>query len=130
MSGETGLLAGTWIQQVGLFSRDLVRAKAFYGGTLGLQFMFEANDMLFFQLEGNRLMIGKAINPDHPTGGAVVYFNSQNFESDCSELEARGVKFAGPAVAVQDQGTHNLMLRTFTDPDGNALALMGLMKKG
>jgi hypothetical protein len=75
-------------------------------------------------------MIGKAINPEHPTGGAVVYFNSQNFAGDCAELEARGVRFRGPATAVQDQGTHNLMLRSFSDPDGNALALMGLMPKG
>jgi hypothetical protein len=44
-------------------------------------------------------------------------------------LEARGVKFLGAAVTVQETETHQLRLREFFDPDGNALALMGMVPK-
>ncbi len=40
------------------------------------------------------------------------------------------MKFAGPAQTVQQTATHELKLREFFDPDGNALALMGMVAKG
>ena len=69
-------LAGRKLQQVALTCRDLERSKAFYRDTLGLTFMFEASNMLFFQLDGIRLMIGKEMTPDTPIGGSVVYFDA------------------------------------------------------
>jgi len=35
----------------------------------------------------------------------------------------------GPATTVQRTATHELKLREFFDPDGNALALMGMVAK-
>jgi catechol 2,3-dioxygenase-like lactoylglutathione lyase family enzyme len=121
-------LAGGKLVQVGLSCRDLDRARSFYRDTLGLPLLFEAGNMLFFQLEGMRLMVGLA-EPDRPIGGSIVYFEAPDIAALGKALEERGVKFLGPAVTVQQTQTHELKLREFLDPDGNPLALMGLAPK-
>ena len=121
-------LAGRKLVQVGLSCRDLDRARGFYRDTLGLPLLFEAGNMLFFQLEGMRLMVGLA-EADRPVGGSIIYFDAPDIEALGNALEARGVKFLGPAVTVQQTQTHELKLREFLDPDGNPLALMGLVPK-
>jgi len=122
-------LAGRGLQQIGLFCRDLGRTKAFYADGLGLPFLFEASGMLFFQLKDMRLMIGLARQENPPFGGGIVYFDAPDIDTLGPALEARGVKFSGPAIALQETPTHVLKLRSFSDPDGNALALMGLVPK-
>jgi catechol 2,3-dioxygenase-like lactoylglutathione lyase family enzyme len=124
-----GTLAGRKLQQVALTCRDLDRARAFYADTLGLTFMFEAGGMLFFQLDGLRLMVGKEERPGSPIGGSVLYFDAPDIDALGAALEARGVVFTGRAETVQRTETHELKLRAFRDPDGNMLALMGLVAK-
>jgi extradiol dioxygenase family protein len=122
-------LSGRKLIQVGLTCRDLDRARVFYGDTLGLPLLFEAANMLFFQLEGLRLMVGLTHEPDQPIGGSLIYFDSPDIDALGPALETRGVKFTGPATVVQRTETHELKLREFFDPDGNALALMGMVPK-
>lgn len=122
-------LSGRALQQVGLYCRDLARTKKFYADVLGLPFLFEAGGMLFFQLKDTRLMIGKAHDEKAPFGGGILYFDAPDIDVLGPALEKQGVTFSGPAETVQDTGTHLLKLRTFSDPDGNALALMGLVTK-
>jgi catechol 2,3-dioxygenase-like lactoylglutathione lyase family enzyme len=122
-------LARRKLVQVALTCRDLDRARAFYRDTLGLPLLFEAGNMLFFQLEGLRLMVGLAAKPDQAIGGSLIYFDAPDMAALGEALEARGVKFVGPPVAVQQTQTHELQLREFLDPDGNALALMGMVPK-
>ncbi len=125
---DAASLAGRNLMQVGLTSRDLARSRKFYGEVLGLPFLFEVSDMLFFQLDGLRLMVGLG-KPDQPLGGSVVYFNAPDIDTLGPALEARGVAFHGPAHTLQSTPAHDLKLRTFADPDGNALALMGMVAK-
>ncbi|MFL5240335.1 MAG: VOC family protein [Rhizomicrobium sp.] len=122
-------LAGRKLVQVGLSCRDLDRARSFYRDTLGLPLLLEAGNMLFFQLEGMRLMVGLAHNPERPVGGSIVYFDAPDMDALGAALEARGVTFTGSAVTVQQTQTHELKLREFYDPDGNPLALMGMVTK-
>jgi catechol 2,3-dioxygenase-like lactoylglutathione lyase family enzyme len=122
-------LAGRKLIQVGLSCRDLNRARSFYRDTLGLPLLFEAGNMLFFQLEGLRLMVGLAHNPEQPIGGYIVYFDAPDIDALGAALQAKGVTFTGPAVTVQQTQTHELKLREFYDPDGNPLALMGMVPK-
>jgi len=122
-------LAGRKLVQVGLTCRDLDRTRSFYRDTLGLPLLFEAGNMLFFQLEGLRLMVGKETKSDSPIGGSVVYFDAPDIDALGSALEAKGITFFGPAVTLQRTETHELRLREFSDPDGNALALMGMVPK-
>jgi predicted enzyme related to lactoylglutathione lyase len=119
--------------QVGLSTRDLDRAKRFYGETLGLPFLFEAGNMLFFQAGGGvRLMVG-LMAEGRPIGGSIggsmLYFDAPDIDAAGPALEDRGVKFLGPAVVVQRTETHELKLREFLDPDGNPLALMGAVAR-
>lgn len=122
-------LSGRGLQQIGLYCRDTALTRQFYSGALGLPFLFEAANMLFFQLKDTRLMIGKIQSPDQKPGGAILYFDAPDIDTLGPALEAKGVKFSGPAIVVQETPTHRLKLREFSDPDGNALALMGLVPK-
>jgi predicted enzyme related to lactoylglutathione lyase len=109
--------------------QDLERSKTFYRDTLGLPFLFEVSGMVFFQLEGLRLMIGQQRSPDQQIGGSIVYFDAPDIDALGASLEKKGVKFFGPAQVLQQTPTHELKLREFLDPDGNALALMGMVPR-
>jgi len=122
-------LSGRKLQQVALTCRDLGRARSFYRDTLGLPLLFEAGNMLFFQLDGLRLMVGLEEQAASPIGGSVLYFDAPDIDALGAALEAKGVVFLRPAETVQRTETHELKLRAFKDPDGNALALMGLVPK-
>ena len=126
---DTATLAGRGLMQVGLSCRDLDRARNFYRDMLGLPLLFEAANMMFFQLEGVRLMVGLTHDKDAPIGGSLLYFNAPDIDALGPALEAKGVKFVGPAAVVQETATHRLKLREFFDPDRNALALMGMVPK-
>src|SRR4051794_11043722 len=92
--------------QVGLTCRDLDRARAFYRDVLGLPLLFEAGNMLFFQLEGLRLMIGKEQQPGSSIGGSLIYFDAPDIDLLGPALEAKGIDFTGPATVVQRTETH------------------------
>jgi predicted enzyme related to lactoylglutathione lyase len=126
MADETPSLAGRKVMQVAMTSRDLERSKVFYRDVLGLPFLMEVSGMAFFQAGDLRLMVGLAQKPDDPIGGSVVYFDAPDIDTLGPALEAKGVAFHGPAQVLQRTDTHELKLRSFKDPDGNALALMGM----
>jgi catechol 2,3-dioxygenase-like lactoylglutathione lyase family enzyme len=122
-------LAGRKLVQVGLTCRDLDRSRGFYRDTLGLPLLFEASGMMFFQLEGLRLMVGRELQSGRPIGGSLIYFDAPDIDTLGPALEAKGVSFTGPATVVQRTETNELKLREFFDPDGNGLALMGVVPK-
>jgi catechol 2,3-dioxygenase-like lactoylglutathione lyase family enzyme len=124
---DTSQLSGRPLIQVGLTCRDLDRSRAFYRDTLGLPLLFEAENMLFFQLSGLRLLIGTAGRPDQAIGGSIIYFDAPDVDEVAVNLESKGVRFTGPTQTLQRTPTGDLKLRTFYDPDGNAIGLMGIV---
>jgi predicted enzyme related to lactoylglutathione lyase len=72
-------------------------------------------------------MICKEEKPGTAIGGAVIYFDAPDIDALGAALEAKGVTFERPAETVQRTATHELKLRAFKDPDGNAIALMGMV---
>jgi methylmalonyl-CoA/ethylmalonyl-CoA epimerase len=122
-------LAGHRLQQVGLMTKNLPRAIAFYRDVLGLPFLFEAGGMAFFDIAGTRLMIGEDAKSERLPSGSILYFDDPDLTATAAKLEAHGVEFFAPAQAVHRTETHELMLREFSDPDGNVLALMGMVPR-
>jgi predicted enzyme related to lactoylglutathione lyase len=121
-------LAGRKLVQVALTVRDLDRARAFYRDTLGLTLMFEAGTMLFFDIGGQRLMVGLAEKPDQAVGGSTyIYFDAPDLPELMAALKARGVEMIGNTETLQRTETHELKLQFFRDPDGNQLGLMGMV---
>jgi len=128
-AGDALSLQGRKLVQVALTTRDMERSRHFYRDILGLPLLFEAGGMMFFDLCGLRLMIGSEAVGGQPPGGSILYFEAPDIDRLGPALEAKGVQFPGPAQVVQRAETHELKLRAFRDPDGNALALMGMVAR-
>jgi methylmalonyl-CoA/ethylmalonyl-CoA epimerase len=117
------------IAQVALTVTNLAEAKAFYQDVLGMQFLFQAGAMAFFQCGGVRLMIGasesesesgKPFNP----ASTVVYFRIAEIESACAALKSQGVAFIQEPHLVARMKSHDLWLAFLKDPSGNPIGLM------
>jgi len=114
-------LAGHPLQQVAITTGNLPSAISFYGDRLGLPFLFESNEMAFFDMAGVRLMV--AYDTDRPVARptSILYFGVDDFISAEVELD-------GPIETVQKSASGELKIQQFRDLDGNALALIGLVQ--
>ena len=111
------------IGQVALTVRDLARAKDFYQSTLGMQFLFEAGTMAFFQCGTIRLMIGasaEAISNE----ATLVYFRVADIHTVHAVLKQRDVLIVQEPHLVARMKSHDLWISFLKDPDGNTLGLM------
>lgn len=107
---------------VGLPTRDLARAAAFYGETLGLRRSVYIEDRHYSEFEtGNltlsiynseKMGLGFEPNPN------AVALHVDDVAAVRGSLEERGVSFHGETI---DTGVCHMAL--FADPDGNALML-------
>ena len=106
---------------------DPARAKAFYGGVLGLRFVSEDGFAMVFDSNGVtlRLAIGKPIAAPHTVLGWMV----DDIYAKVDELGKRGVKFERYSFPGQDElgiwtvPDHSARVAWFKDPDGNVLSL-------
>ena len=106
---------------------DLARAKAFYGETLGLAFLWENPVSARFRCgAGSELSIFK--RPPTVTEHTLAHFEVTDIEAAVRDLEARGVEFLdyteGPLITTG----HIAQLGSargawFRDPDGNTLGV-------
>ncbi|HLY07409.1 MAG TPA: VOC family protein [Rhizomicrobium sp.] len=124
MKTDTASLRGRKLVQVALTTRDLDNSRHFYRDLLGLPLLFEAGGMMFFDLGGTRLLVGTENTAGEP-GGSILYIEAPDIDTVGPALEAKGIRFLGPAQVVQRTGTHEVKIRAFRDPDGNVLQLMG-----
>ena len=106
---------------------DLARAKAFYGETLGLAFLWENPVSARFRCgAGSELSIFR--RPPTVTEHTLAHFEVTDIEAAVRDLEARGVEFLdyteGPLITTG----HIAQLGPargawFRDPDGNTLGV-------
>jgi catechol 2,3-dioxygenase-like lactoylglutathione lyase family enzyme len=117
-------------EQVALTTAEPDAARIFYRDRLGLVLLFEANGMLFFDVGGTRLMIAydrsrqRAVRPQ-----GILYFRVDDFAAALSRLHGAGARLAGGVETVQSTEAGWLRLQQFEDPDGNMLAIMGIVAR-
>ena len=111
------------IGQIALTVQNLQRAKDFYQNTLGMELLFEAGAMVFFQCGPIRLMLGTSEKPVSGEG-TILYFRVTDIHCVHSALKDRGVPIVQEPHMVARMKSHDLWLSFLRDPDGNTLALM------
>lgn len=109
------------ILQIALTVADLAQAKQFYGEMLGMQFLFDAGNMAFFQCGGVRVLIGAG---ETKPNGTIIYFRVADLQRTHAALRERGVEFAQEPHLVARMPDHELWLAFIRDPSGNLLGLM------
>jgi len=109
--------------QISVRAMDLKRATQFYRDVLGMSFLFQVPKMVFFDLDGVRLMLAEPEGPhDHP--GSILYFSVPDLEEAHEVLTERGVRFDSEPTLIADMGDHELWMAFFKDSEENQLALM------
>ena len=112
----------TGVDFVGIPTRDLEAAVAFYGATLGLHRSMYKPERHFAEFETGTVTLS-VVMPDHmgfefaPTKTPMA-LHVDDVAAARASLEARGVSFVGDTF---DTGVCHMAF--FTDPDGNALML-------
>lgn len=105
---------------------DLLRAKHFYGQGFGWTPVFEAEEIVFFQMNG--LMLGlwakRALLEDmrrtSPTPGAMTLAHNVGSREEVSPLMARLVLAGGTLLRSADSPPHGGFRGYVADPDGHA----------
>ena len=106
---------------------DIERAKAFYGETLGLEFLWENPVSVRFRCgDSSELSIFK--RPPIATVHTLAHFEVNDIEAAVRELEAKEVAFIDYAEGPLMTARHIAQLgparaASFHDPDGNTLGL-------
>jgi catechol 2,3-dioxygenase-like lactoylglutathione lyase family enzyme len=118
-----GPLATAKLVQITLPVKDLDRSVAFYRDTLGLKLLGVGKTAAFLDASGFRLRLEKS-DTALPSSAVEIYFNDPGM-SRLKPLGERGVKFIGPPETVQRLPAADVQLAEFTDPDGNAIGLIG-----
>ena len=112
------------LHQIALPVHDTDRAVAFYRDLLGLRLLFTAPPGLaFFDCDGVRLMLSPPA-PGHERPGSVLYFAVDDIAATHTALEARGVVFSEAPHKIATLADREVWLASFTDTEGNPLALM------
>ena len=114
----------TSIGQISIRVHDVERAVDFYRDALGLEFLFDAGPLAFFQCGDVRLMLAKPDSDefDHPS--STLYFRVDDIEAARSVLADRGVPFDDEPHLIARMPDHELWMTFFRDPDRNLHGLM------
>jgi len=111
------------VRQIAINIHDTSRAIEFYRDTLGLQHLFTAGNLAFFDCGGVRLMLTPPEKPefDHPS--SILYFKVDDIQAAFDRLVQKGVKADKPHI-VAKMPDHDLWLAEFRDSEGNLMSLM------
>jgi methylmalonyl-CoA/ethylmalonyl-CoA epimerase len=112
------------IVQIAVPVRDLARAKAFYGETLGLAHLFDAPPGLsFFQCGQTRLMLSQPEGPE-TAGSSILYYNVEDARAAQAELAAAGATFEEDARCIARVGDKDVWLAITRDSEDNLIGIM------
>lgn len=108
-------------------TRDVERAKAFYGTTLGLPLIHSDPTALVYGATGTkiRIQVVKKVTP-HPF--TALGWDVENMETTVRSLMDRGVKFERFPGMIQDdvgiwKAPSGTLVAWFKDPEGHLISL-------
>jgi methylmalonyl-CoA/ethylmalonyl-CoA epimerase len=112
------------IGQIAILVQDLERAVAYYRDKLGMQFLFAAPNLAFFDCAGTRLMLSTPEPGQAHSGNSVLYFKVDDIEAAYRELAARGAPFDDQPHIIANMGSYDLWMAFFRDSEHNLLSIM------
>jgi methylmalonyl-CoA/ethylmalonyl-CoA epimerase len=115
------------IGQVAITVKNLPRATAFYRDALGLNFLYEAGNMAFFDCGGTRLMLGAAEHHES-TYSSIIYYRTDDIRQAAEQLRSRDVVFESAPRMIARMPDHELWMAFFRDSEGNLAGLMSEMR--
>ncbi len=120
-------MLGTAPPIVFVSTTDPERARAFYEGTLGLEFVADEGFALVFDLQGTMLRVTR-VDRLQPQPFTVLGWRVDDVQAAVRALAARGVAFERyPDLEQDDFGTwtspSGSRIAWFRDPDGNVLSV-------
>ena len=114
----------TQIGQIAILVQDLERAVAFYRDKLGMQYLFSAATLAFFDCAGTRLMLSTPEPGQAHSGNSIIYFTVGDIDAAYRELAERGVSFDDQPHIIANMGTYDLWMAFFRDSEHNLLGIM------
>lgn len=112
------------IGQIAINAHDVDRATAFYRDVLGLQHLFRAGQLSFFDCGGVRLMLDKAEKPEFNHPSSILYFQVGDIRAAYKRLKDLGAKFEDEPHVIAQMPKYDLWMTFFRDSENNLLALM------
>ena len=112
------------IGQIAINVKDPGRATAFYRDVLGLEFLFNAGTLNFFDCGGIRLMLTTPEKPEFDHPGSILYFKVGDLRATHGRMKAAGAKFEDEPHLIARMPDHELWMCFFRDTEGNLLGLM------
>jgi methylmalonyl-CoA/ethylmalonyl-CoA epimerase len=112
------------IGQIAILVQDIDRAVAFYRDKLGMQYLFSASTLAFFDCAGVRLMLSTPEPGQEHAGNSIIYFKVDDIASAYRELSARGVQFDDQPHIIANMGTYDLWMAFLRDSEHNLLGIM------
>ena len=112
------------IGQIAISVQDLERAVAFYRDKLGMQYLFMASNLAFFDCAGTRLMLSTPEPGQAHSGNSIVYFTVADIDAAYRELVERGVSFDDQPHIIANMGTYDLWMAFLRDSEHNLLGIM------
>jgi catechol 2,3-dioxygenase-like lactoylglutathione lyase family enzyme len=112
------------IGQIAISVQDLERAVPFYRDKLGMQYLFTASNLAFFDCAGTRLMLSTPEPGQAHSGNSIIYFTVGNIDTAYRELAGRGVSFDDQPHIIANMGTYDLWMAFFRDSEHNLLGIM------
>ena len=112
------------IGQIAITVQDLERAVAFYRDKLGMQYLFTASNLAFFECAGTRLMLSTPEPGQAHSGNSIIYFTVGDIDDAYRELTERSVPFDDQPHIIANMGNYDLWMAFFRDSEHNLLGIM------
>lgn len=120
----------TKIGQVAVPVKDLERAVTFYKEQLGLQLLFQTENMAFFDCNGLRLLLSLPEKEEFAHASSVFYFHVEHIQEAFKDFKAKEIVFTDEPHLVAKMGQTETWMVFFEDTEGNTHALMSEVNVG